>query len=412
MPEKQRALKINPQLLNTVLTPHPLVVENLPLTEGARFIDPDHLYDAELLNDRLASIPLEGIDTNDLRSIPEQVLTRQKELAFGGGLEGNVREVLTSASNQATPFASRLARFDNPGTIWLLTRATGEFIDTETGIQPTVDEYINGYKTFRNQKRTQQTAYGLVPLEEAMRNIESEVQRRLLCPDIKPTYEVEQVLILPEVISEYTKKLRSYGRRNPGNIDVPTFRQQYFNMPEGANKPTDVLKKIKAEYLGDTTWGTILTAELLIRAADYAIGHIPVAGPVWDFLQASTGKEFPLPLMERAIRRSLRDANLPLPEGVFDKPGKGRWLEVVDMVIGAIPHFFPPAVLAKIPLGTILEAAIYADKMKNSAKYFKPFLEIAESTGTKPQVIDKVQQISKMPGAVIKNALQRKRKQQ
>ena len=175
-------------------------------------------------------------------------------------------------------------------------------------------------------------------------------------------------------------------------------------MPEGANKPTDVLRKIKAEYLGDTTWGTILTAELLIRAADYIIGHIPVAGPVWDFLQASTGKEFPLPLMERAIRRSLRDANLPLPEGVFDKPGKGRWLELADMVIGAIPHFFPPAVLAKVPLSTLLEVAIYADKMKNSAKYFKPFLEIAESTGTKPQVIDKVQKVSKMPGAVIKNA--------
>lgn len=415
MPEKpiyDKAKKIHPKLLNTILTKQPFELPNPGIENALESIDPAFIYDAELLNDRLASIPVEGVNPHDLRTIVGQVLDRKNELAFGAGFEGGLRQTLTSSKKKDKPFTSKRARFDNPGNFWVLTSTSGDVLDKATG------------------EITRNTSYGLMPLEQAYADIESEQQRRKVLPqgqnkadiddafkggrlkegvqvtDNPDAYNIEQVVILPPVIDKYTRRLQSYARKhikNPEFLDIDKLRASYFKLDEVGAKPTEVLRQIKQEYLGDTTWGTVLSAELMIRAADYAIGLIPLVGPAWDSLQASTGKELPLPLMERFFRHVLRDTNLPLPEGVFDKPSRGRWLEVLDIFIGLAPYIFPPAMLAKIPLSTINEAAIYADKMKNTARYFKPFLEIAESTGTKPQVVDKVQKVSKMPGAVVRD---------
>jgi hypothetical protein len=299
----------------------------------------------------------------------------------------------------SNPHSSPSARFDSPGEIWVLTSEYRDVItkDVETGDSQTHQDFT----------------YGFVPLRNAIFEIDKEQTRRQTDPDYFHHFEVEAVRVLPMVMADYTRAFQTASRRSlvrHESFDIETFRNKYFELDPENPDMTKIFKGIKQEYLGDTTWGTVLTAEMLIRVADYAIGLVPFAGTVWDFAQASRGTEFPFPGVERLIRHELRKRNLPLPEGIFDKPFKSRLLELADSLIGVASIVLPPAWIAKVPLDTIMEVLLYLDKMRKTREYSVPFLEIAEDTGTMPKVINKVKAVGKALPDIMSQAKRRLKK--
>jgi hypothetical protein len=358
----------------------------VPITgDKNRTFDPNHIYDAELLNHRLASIPLPGIQANFLPAIEMRLTNSNSELAFGEGFEGALRELFASPSQlNENPYDTFTARFQSPGEIWVVTEEFGK-------------------EAIPNQAPVNFSVLGFQPFEKVRERIVLENERRYLTPDIPQQFAIRDIRILPPIMARYTLEMQAAARsamRHGKEFDIAAYRTEYFQLDQQGLKLQEIFKGLKQEYLGKTSWSTILFTEMLIRSGDLISGYIPFVGPIVDFAQASTGKELPIPGMERLVRHMLRNKDLPIPAEVFDKPIKGRLLEVASMLIGILPHILPPTIIAKVPVDTILEGAILVDKMKHTRKFFKPFLEIATDTGTKPKAVDKVTEISKLPRAL------------
>ena len=377
----------NPRVLSYILDAGPKDIPKPTDVNALLRINQIFAYDSELLDNRLASFRINDIQTGNIPKIVSQISDRQNELAYGSGVEATIRKIFAPRRTKSQPFESETRRYDNPGDIWVLTSEHSEDLGEHEPTNPT-------------------TTYGLMPLSNAKFCIDEEKKRRRKNPKISNQFEIEEVVILPKTISEYTKRLQSATRRSISMnqpLDITDFRNQYFGLDPTNPDMTGIFRDIKQEYLGDTTWSTVLFTEVLIRSADYILGLVPIAGSLWDFAQGTTGKEIPIPFVERMLREKLLENNLTLPEGIFDKPIKGRLMEILDTIIGLAPIIIPPAWLAKVPMDTIIEAALYIDKMQHTQKSFTPFLQIAEETGTKPPVFGKIEEISKSTPALLKS---------
>lgn len=392
--QESKARNLNPEFLNYLLNPRLNRLPEPSPDDPAHIINTDYMYDGVLLNRILASIPLTGLEipstkkgVYDLRKIVDQIAVKRDELAFGNGAEGTVREIFTPKDFKDDPFSSPTARFENPGEIWVET-AEHIFIGTPYQAEDKI------------------TAYGLVPLEDALKKIDDERQRKQLTPDIPTQFEVMGIRILPGIMVDYTNALQRASRESAFRgepLDVESFRVKYFHLdPANPEALTGIFRQIKQEYLGNTTWSTILKLQLTLRVYDYIKGFIPIGGSILDFMQAYTGKELPLPGAERFIRHKLREKNTPVPGGMFDKPIKSRLIELADALLGIAPLIVPPAWLAKIPADVLIEGLLYLDQLHyTTGKYLPPFMEIAKDTGTTPKIITKVAEARKATPTVI-----------
>jgi len=251
-----------------------------------------------------------------------------------------------------------------------------------------------------------------MPLEIALQKIEDERQRKQLTPDIPTQFEVKGIRILPGIMVDYTNALQNASRESAirgESLDVESFRVRYFHLdPANPEALTGIFRQIKQEYLGNTTWSTILKLQLTLRVYDYFKGLIPIGGSILDFMQAYTGKEFPLPGAERFIRHKLREKNTPVPGGMFDKPMRSRLIELADALLGLAPLVVPPAWLAKVPVDGLIEGLLYLDQLHyTTGKYLPPFREIAKDTGTTPKIITKVEEVGKATPAMVSGVWER-----
>jgi hypothetical protein len=380
------------------------------------------MYDGVLLNRILASIPLTGLEvpsTNkgiyDLRKIADQIAVSQEELAFGKGAEGTVREIFTPKRLKNEPFSSWTARFENPGEIWveiaehLFEGIPLEAVDkiTAFGLEPLEGAIVNIEDDLPFESVHTLTAYGLVPLEEALAKIEEERIQKQLSPDKPTQFEVKGIRILPSVMVEYTNALQQASRESAQrgqSLDVESFRVNYFKL-DSANPEVlpKIFSRIKQDYLGNTTWATLLKLQLSLRIFDYFKGLLPFgAGSILDFMQAYTGKELPFPGVERLVMHKLKEANTPISSGMLEKPTKSRWIEIADALLGLAPLLLPPAYFAKVPFDAIVEGLLYLDQMYYASNRFLPSLKtIADDTGTTPKIITKAEELKKAaPGFV------------
>jgi hypothetical protein len=387
-PQNPKSLNLHPEIISDILEPK---FEKMPMLIDGKdsiLMDPNFPFDSELLDKRLASIPIQGINTKDTRTVMGQILDRQNKLAFDEGIEGAVREIFTPEEQKSRPFESKHAKYQGPGEIWVLTA-----------------NHLKVKNNVRDKESIDAVEYGFMPLEDALRSVEMEYERQSMLTDYTPTFEIKQVRILPDTMSKYSRALQKATKNGIYSIDledITNFRNDYFEMEPGDPDMTKVFRSIKQEYLGDTTWKDILYLQLMMRAIDLGIGYIPGVNVIKDSLQAITGKEF-IPGIEGLSRKEYMKKNIPLPEKMYDMPLKGRLLEIAGSLISLTALVLPPAWAAKVPIDSILEGIVFLDKMEKSRKYIGPFLEISELTGTKPEVIEKVQNLGNATKEIIKS---------
>jgi hypothetical protein len=384
-----KAKNLKPEVLSDLLRPRAFELPKISIDKPELMIDPFNAYDP-ILDKYLSSISISGIDTSNPKFIEEILRNRQKDLAFGPGIEGFIREKLTPKGLLTEPFRSGWARYESPGDLWAVTSTSGVLPESPN---------LNS------------TMFGLMKADKALLALEADLNRKGLTPDVPEQFKILEFRYLPRVMSDYTLALRSASRRNIGNkeFNIANFRNEHFGLDPANPDMTGIFRQIKQEYLGKTNWQTVVFTEALLRGVDYLIGMVPVLGSFWDFSQAATGEELPIPGLERLVRHRLAKNNTPLTADIFKKHGKGRLLELTEGVINLAPIaalMLPPvwlgavgAWLAKVPVDYLIEGVAFVDKMQESKKLAGPLKQIAVDSGTVPVAVEK---ISGLLGAFIR----------